>query len=168
MNVIREFEGVAKVVRVSEPFRLASRHFRKASTVISGEWGTIGGNRPWIAIEPVGLDAGDGEEKAGGRAGDLGRRRGPFGSDARRVDLARVRHGVGGRSRERVASRRRRIAPGGEEDAAAHRVLRWHVERAARERRVGVGEADERGAVAAPLDLAGGEAGPEAHGGEAE
>lgn len=60
MNVIREFEGVAKVVRVSEPFRLASRHFRQAPTVISGEWGTIGGNRPWIAIEPVGLDAGDG------------------------------------------------------------------------------------------------------------
>jgi 3-deoxy-7-phosphoheptulonate synthase len=55
MNVIREFDGVAKVVRVSEPFRLASRHFRNAPTVISGEWGTIGGPRPWIAIEPVGL-----------------------------------------------------------------------------------------------------------------
>lgn len=58
MNVIREFEGVAKVVRVSEPFRLASRHFRQASTVLSGEWGTIGGQRPWIAIEPVGLQEG--------------------------------------------------------------------------------------------------------------
>jgi 3-deoxy-7-phosphoheptulonate synthase len=55
MNVIREFEGVAKVVRVDEPFHLASRHFRKAPTVISGEWGTIGGTRPWIAIEPIGL-----------------------------------------------------------------------------------------------------------------
>ncbi len=55
MNVVREFEGVAKVVRVSEPFRLASRHFRKAPTIISGEWGTIGGPNPWIAIEPVGL-----------------------------------------------------------------------------------------------------------------
>ncbi len=56
MNVIREFDGVAKVVRVSEPFRLASRHFREAATVISGEWGTIGGREPWIAIEPVGLN----------------------------------------------------------------------------------------------------------------
>jgi 3-deoxy-7-phosphoheptulonate synthase len=55
MNVLREFDGVAKVVRVDEPFRLASRHFRKAPTVISGDWGTIGGTRPWIAIEPVGL-----------------------------------------------------------------------------------------------------------------
>lgn len=54
MNVLREFDGVAKVVRVSEPFRLASRHFRQASTIISGEWGTIGGPVPWIAIEPVG------------------------------------------------------------------------------------------------------------------
>lgn len=53
MNVVRELEGVAKVVRVSEPFRLASRTFRQASTLISGEWGTIGGPRPWIAIEPV-------------------------------------------------------------------------------------------------------------------
>ncbi len=59
MNVIREFEGVAKVVRVSEPFRLASRHFRQASTVLSGEWGTIGGDRPWIAIEPIGLKDGE-------------------------------------------------------------------------------------------------------------
>jgi 3-deoxy-7-phosphoheptulonate synthase len=55
MNVIREFDGVAKVVRVDEPFHLASLHFRKAPTVISGEWGTIGGSRPWIAIEPIGL-----------------------------------------------------------------------------------------------------------------
>jgi 3-deoxy-7-phosphoheptulonate synthase len=54
MNVVRELEGVAKVIRVSEPFRLASRHFRQASTLIGGEWGTIGGPRPWIAIEPVG------------------------------------------------------------------------------------------------------------------
>lgn len=59
MNVIREFDGVAKVVRVSEPFRLASRHFRRAPTIISGEWGTIGGPRPWIAIEPVGLHLDD-------------------------------------------------------------------------------------------------------------
>lgn len=62
MNVIREFDGVAKVVRVSEPFRLASRHFRQASTVISGAWGTIGGPRPWIALEPIGLKSGQGSE----------------------------------------------------------------------------------------------------------
>lgn len=64
MNVIREFDGVAKVVRVSEPFRLASRHFRNAPTVISGEWGTIGGPRPWIAIEPVGLELENGDRLA--------------------------------------------------------------------------------------------------------
>lgn len=57
MNVLREFEGVAKVVRVSEPFQLASRHFRQEPTVIDGEWGTIGGRRPWIAVEPIGLPA---------------------------------------------------------------------------------------------------------------
>jgi 3-deoxy-7-phosphoheptulonate synthase len=53
--VLREFEHVAEVVRVSEPFRLASRRFRERSTVVEGSWGTIGGDRPWIAIEPVGL-----------------------------------------------------------------------------------------------------------------
>jgi hypothetical protein len=53
MNVVREFEGVSKVIRVDEPFRLASRHFRQASNVVSGNWGTIGGPRPWIAIEPI-------------------------------------------------------------------------------------------------------------------
>jgi 3-deoxy-7-phosphoheptulonate synthase len=56
MNVIRELEGVSKVIRVSEPFRLASRRFRQASNSVSGNWGTIGGPRPWIAIEPVGLE----------------------------------------------------------------------------------------------------------------
>jgi 3-deoxy-7-phosphoheptulonate synthase len=61
MNVIREFDGVSKVVRVSEPFRLASRHFRNASTVISGEWGTIGGPKPWIAIEAIGLPSSNGQ-----------------------------------------------------------------------------------------------------------
>lgn len=54
--VVREFEGVAEVVRVSEPFRLASRRFREAPTIVDGAWGTIGGGRPWIAIEPIGLD----------------------------------------------------------------------------------------------------------------
>ncbi len=54
--VLREFEGVAEVVRVSEPFRLASRRFRAAPTLVEGAWGTIGGGRPWIAIEPVGVE----------------------------------------------------------------------------------------------------------------
>ncbi len=61
MNVIREFDGVSKVVRVSEPFRLASRYFRNAPTLISGEWGTIGGNKPWIALEPIGLPSSNGQ-----------------------------------------------------------------------------------------------------------
>jgi 3-deoxy-7-phosphoheptulonate synthase len=55
VSVLREFEGVADVVRVSEPFRLASRRFRQQSTIVEGLWGSIGGDRPWIAIEPVGL-----------------------------------------------------------------------------------------------------------------
>jgi 3-deoxy-7-phosphoheptulonate synthase len=62
--VARDFEWVADVVRVSEPFRLASRRFREASTVIEGPWGSIGGERPWIAIEPIG--AADGGIDASG------------------------------------------------------------------------------------------------------
>jgi 3-deoxy-7-phosphoheptulonate synthase len=54
VSVVSEFEGVAQVTRVSEPFRLASRRFRQRSTVVEGPWGSIGGERPWIAIEPVG------------------------------------------------------------------------------------------------------------------
>jgi 3-deoxy-7-phosphoheptulonate synthase len=54
VSVVSEFEGVAHVTRVSEPFRLSSRRFRQRSTVIEGAWGSIGGERPWIAIEPVG------------------------------------------------------------------------------------------------------------------
>src|SRR5450432_1101271 len=54
VSVVSEFEGVAQVTRVSEPFRLASRRFRQRSTVVDGPWGRIGGERPWIAIEPVG------------------------------------------------------------------------------------------------------------------
>ena len=53
--VVRDLEWVAEVVRVSEPYRLASRRFRQASSVVEGPWGSIGGERPWIAIEPVGL-----------------------------------------------------------------------------------------------------------------
>jgi hypothetical protein len=40
--VVRELEGVAQVVRVSE-----------RGTVVEGPFGTIGGERPWIAIEPI-------------------------------------------------------------------------------------------------------------------
>lgn len=54
VSVVSEFEGVAQVTRVSEPFRLASRRFRQRPTVVDGPWGSIGGERPWIAIEPVG------------------------------------------------------------------------------------------------------------------
>jgi 3-deoxy-7-phosphoheptulonate synthase len=54
VSVVSEFPGVSQVVRVSEPFRLASRRFRQQSTVIEGPWGSIGGDKPWIAIEAVG------------------------------------------------------------------------------------------------------------------
>jgi 3-deoxy-7-phosphoheptulonate synthase len=54
VSVVSEFPGVSQVVRVSEPFRLASRRFRQQSTVLEGPWGSIGGDKPWIAIEAVG------------------------------------------------------------------------------------------------------------------
>src|SRR6188474_150735 len=54
VSVVSELEGVAKVVQVSEPYRLASRRFRQRSTVVEGSWGSIGGERPWIALEPIG------------------------------------------------------------------------------------------------------------------
>ena len=60
--VVREFEGVAEVVRVSEPYRLASRRFREQATVIEGDYGSIGGERPWIGIEPIGLETTTGDE----------------------------------------------------------------------------------------------------------
>ncbi len=53
--VVRDLPGVAEVVNVSEPCRLASRRFRREPTVVEGDWGSIGGERPWIGIEPVGL-----------------------------------------------------------------------------------------------------------------
>lgn len=53
--VVAEMGGVAKVVRVSEPYRLASRRFRKQSSVVEGAWGAIGAERPWIAVEAVGV-----------------------------------------------------------------------------------------------------------------
>ncbi len=55
--LIRELEGVAEVHRVSEPYRVASRKFRQASTVVAGDFGSIGGREPWLALEPVGLAA---------------------------------------------------------------------------------------------------------------
>jgi 3-deoxy-7-phosphoheptulonate synthase len=62
-TVVSEFPGVSQVVRVSEQFRLASRRFRQQSTVVEGPWGSIGGDKPWIAIEAVGptsqMDTGD-------------------------------------------------------------------------------------------------------------
>lgn len=67
MAVVRELEGVAEVVRVSEPYQLASRRFRQAPTVVEGPWGNIGGERPWIAIEPIGAalpSEGDGPPSA--------------------------------------------------------------------------------------------------------
>ncbi|HOU89955.1 MAG TPA: hypothetical protein PLU22_02865 [Polyangiaceae bacterium] len=54
--VARELPAVAEVVRVSEPFRLASRRFRQYPTVVEGAFGTIGGERPWLAVEPAGVD----------------------------------------------------------------------------------------------------------------
>jgi len=69
--VVKDLESVADVVRVSEPFRLASRRFRQASTVVEGPWGIIGGERPWIAIEPVGLARTDGESESGPASAEL-------------------------------------------------------------------------------------------------
>lgn len=58
VTVVSEFPGVSQVVRVSEQFRLASRRFRQAPTVVDGPWGSIGGDKPWIAIEAVGPNGG--------------------------------------------------------------------------------------------------------------
>jgi 3-deoxy-7-phosphoheptulonate synthase len=55
--VVAEMDGVAKVVRVSEPYKLASRRFRQQPSVVDGAWGAIGSDRPWIAVEPIGLAA---------------------------------------------------------------------------------------------------------------
>jgi 3-deoxy-7-phosphoheptulonate synthase len=60
VTVVSEFPGVSQVVRVSEQFRLASRRFRQAPTVVDGPWGSIGGDKPWIAIEAVGPSGGTG------------------------------------------------------------------------------------------------------------
>jgi 3-deoxy-7-phosphoheptulonate synthase len=52
---VAEMDGVAKVVRVTEPYRLASRRFRQRPSIVQGEWGAIGSDHPWIAIETLGL-----------------------------------------------------------------------------------------------------------------
>ncbi len=54
--VVAEMESVAKVVRVSHPYRLASRRFRQRPSIVEGEWGAIGGERPWIGVETVGAE----------------------------------------------------------------------------------------------------------------
>src|SRR5215207_9136970 len=61
VTVVSEFPGVSQVVRVSEQFRLASRRFRQAPTVVDGPWGSIGGDKPWIAIEAIGPSGGTSE-----------------------------------------------------------------------------------------------------------
>jgi 3-deoxy-7-phosphoheptulonate synthase len=60
--VVAEMEGVAKVVRVTEPYKLASSRFREGPSVVEGEWGAIGGARPWIGVEPVGVEPASGDE----------------------------------------------------------------------------------------------------------
>lgn len=62
--VVRELVAVAEVVRVSEPYRLASRRFRQRSTVVEGDFGSLGGDRPWIGLEVVGLPPNGGDGKA--------------------------------------------------------------------------------------------------------
>ena len=70
--VVEELPGVTEVVRVSEPFRFASRRFRQRSTVVEGPWGTIGGDRIWIAMEPAGLETGnDAAPDSGSRSADF-------------------------------------------------------------------------------------------------
>jgi 3-deoxy-7-phosphoheptulonate synthase len=54
--VVGEMDGVAKVVQVSEPYRLASRRFRREPSIVDGAWGAIGAERPWIAVEAVGVE----------------------------------------------------------------------------------------------------------------
>jgi 3-deoxy-7-phosphoheptulonate synthase len=63
--VIGEMPSVTKVVPVTPPYRLASWQFRGHPTIVEGEWGRIGGERPWVAIEPVGLPEprSDGEKR---------------------------------------------------------------------------------------------------------
>ncbi len=52
----RDLPYVEDVVRIEDPFYLASRRFRRTPTVVSGSWGNIGGGKPWLAIEPIGIE----------------------------------------------------------------------------------------------------------------
>lgn len=70
--VARELDGVSEVVRVSEPFRMASRRFRQANTVVEGVFGSIGGDRPWLALEPVGLSTRNDDDETTPPSAELG------------------------------------------------------------------------------------------------
>jgi 3-deoxy-7-phosphoheptulonate synthase len=54
-SVIGEMPGVARVVPISAPYRLASTRVRGHPTIVEGDWGRIGGERSWIAVEAIGL-----------------------------------------------------------------------------------------------------------------
>lgn len=56
--VIGEMPSVARVIRVTEPYKIASRRFRDQPSIVEGPWGAIGAGRPWIAAEPVGTPGG--------------------------------------------------------------------------------------------------------------
>jgi 3-deoxy-7-phosphoheptulonate synthase len=57
--VVAEMPAVAKVVLVSEPYKIASRRFRSQPSVVEGPWGAIGIERPWIALEAIGQQVND-------------------------------------------------------------------------------------------------------------
>jgi len=52
--VIGEMPSVARVISVTEPYKIASRRFRDRPSIVEGAWGAIGAEQPWIAVEPVG------------------------------------------------------------------------------------------------------------------
>src|ERR1041385_2704599 len=62
-EVVAEMESVAKVLRVTEPYKLASRRFRRESSIVDGAWGAIGAERPWIAVEAAGYAEGESDEE---------------------------------------------------------------------------------------------------------
>jgi len=80
--VIAEMPSVARVIRVTEPFKIASRRFRDRPSIVEGAWGAIGAERPWIAVEPVGVPTSGGAltalpyDVAAGRAFDAAVTRG--------------------------------------------------------------------------------------------
>lgn len=62
--VVAEMPAVTKVVRVTEPYKLASRRFRHQPSIVDGPWGAIGAERPWIAVEAVGYGGDDSERQS--------------------------------------------------------------------------------------------------------